>query len=154
MWLRDWGKNRIFYQLTPDFDGFWFFVAYWVHFGSFLKSPTQMGSLSINNSVTNISRLNGHLQGQGCWAGPLKFCRSFGDMKKKRQRKDYGTNSHLHTSVLSIKLILSCRVSYFRENNYFSVPQFPTHFWHVTWRRVQSTETEKSLILFAHFGFV
>ncbi len=28
-----------------------------VSFGSFLKSPTQMGSLSINNSVTNISRL-------------------------------------------------------------------------------------------------
>jgi hypothetical protein len=26
-------------------------------FGSILKSPTQMGSLSINNSVTNISRL-------------------------------------------------------------------------------------------------
>jgi hypothetical protein len=26
-------------------------------FGSFLTSPTQMGSLSINNSVTNISRL-------------------------------------------------------------------------------------------------
>ncbi len=26
-------------------------------FGSVLKSPTQMGSLSINNSVTNISRL-------------------------------------------------------------------------------------------------
>jgi hypothetical protein len=26
-------------------------------FGSFLKSPTQMGSLGINNSVTNISRL-------------------------------------------------------------------------------------------------
>ncbi len=26
-------------------------------FGSFLKSPTQIGSLSINNSVTNISRL-------------------------------------------------------------------------------------------------
>jgi hypothetical protein len=26
-------------------------------FGSFLKSPSQMGSLSINNSVTNISRL-------------------------------------------------------------------------------------------------
>ncbi len=25
--------------------------------GSVLKSPTQMGSLSINNSVTNISRL-------------------------------------------------------------------------------------------------
>jgi hypothetical protein len=23
------GKNRIFYQLTPDFDGFWFFAAYW-----------------------------------------------------------------------------------------------------------------------------
>ncbi len=22
------GKNRIFYQLTPDFDGFWFFAAY------------------------------------------------------------------------------------------------------------------------------
>ena len=21
-------KNRIFYQLTPDFDGFWFFAAY------------------------------------------------------------------------------------------------------------------------------
>jgi hypothetical protein len=26
-------------------------------FGSVLKSPPQMGSLSINNSVTNISRL-------------------------------------------------------------------------------------------------
>jgi hypothetical protein len=26
-------------------------------FGSFLKSLTQMGSLNINNSVTNISRL-------------------------------------------------------------------------------------------------
>ncbi len=26
-------------------------------FGSVLKSPTQMGSLSINNSVSNISRL-------------------------------------------------------------------------------------------------
>jgi hypothetical protein len=26
-------------------------------FGSFLKSPTQMGSLSVDNSVTNISRL-------------------------------------------------------------------------------------------------
>jgi hypothetical protein len=24
MWLRDWGKNQIFYQLTPDFDGYWF----------------------------------------------------------------------------------------------------------------------------------
>jgi hypothetical protein len=23
-------KNRIFYRLTPDFDGFWFFAAYWV----------------------------------------------------------------------------------------------------------------------------
>ncbi len=22
------GKSRIFYQLTPDFDGFWFFAAY------------------------------------------------------------------------------------------------------------------------------
>ncbi len=28
-----------------------------VFLGSFLKSPTQMGLLSINNSVTNISRL-------------------------------------------------------------------------------------------------
>jgi hypothetical protein len=28
-----------------------------VFFGSFLKSPTQMGSLSKNNLVTNISRL-------------------------------------------------------------------------------------------------
>ena len=26
-------------------------------FGSILKSPIQMGSLSVNNSVTNISRL-------------------------------------------------------------------------------------------------
>jgi len=26
-------------------------------FGSFLKSPTQMGSLGVDNSVTNISRL-------------------------------------------------------------------------------------------------
>jgi hypothetical protein len=26
-------------------------------FGSFLKSPTQMGSLSVDNSVTNISCL-------------------------------------------------------------------------------------------------
>jgi hypothetical protein len=22
------GKNQIFYRLTPDFDGFWFFAAY------------------------------------------------------------------------------------------------------------------------------
>ena len=29
MWLRDWGKNWIFFQLTPDFDCFWFFAAYW-----------------------------------------------------------------------------------------------------------------------------
>ena len=31
IWLCDLGtgeKNRIFYQLTPDFDGFWFFAAY------------------------------------------------------------------------------------------------------------------------------
>ncbi len=34
-----------------------------VFFGSFLKSPTQMGSLCINNSVTNISRL-GTFKGQ------------------------------------------------------------------------------------------
>ncbi len=36
-------------------------------FGSFLKSPTQMGSLSINNSITNISRL-GTFKGR-CLAG-------------------------------------------------------------------------------------
>ncbi len=35
-------------SLTPYTNSF---------FGSFLKSPNQMGSLSINNSVTNISRL-------------------------------------------------------------------------------------------------
>jgi hypothetical protein len=31
IWVGDLGtgeKNRIFYQLTPDFDGFWFFAAY------------------------------------------------------------------------------------------------------------------------------
>ena len=31
IWVYDLGtggKNRIFYQLTPDFDGFWFFAAY------------------------------------------------------------------------------------------------------------------------------
>ncbi len=31
IWVCDLGtgeKNRIFYQLTPDFDGFWFFAAY------------------------------------------------------------------------------------------------------------------------------
>jgi hypothetical protein len=30
IWVCDLGtgeKNRIFYQLTPDFDGFWFFAA-------------------------------------------------------------------------------------------------------------------------------
>jgi hypothetical protein len=33
IWVCDSGtgeKNRIFYQLTPDFDGFLFFAAYWV----------------------------------------------------------------------------------------------------------------------------
>jgi hypothetical protein len=30
MWRRDCKKNRIFYRLTPDFDGFGFFAAYWV----------------------------------------------------------------------------------------------------------------------------
>ncbi len=32
-WVCDLGsgeKNRIFYQMTPVFDGFWFFVEYWV----------------------------------------------------------------------------------------------------------------------------
>jgi hypothetical protein len=32
-WVCDLGsgeKNRIFYQMTPVFDGFWFFAAYWV----------------------------------------------------------------------------------------------------------------------------
>ncbi len=31
IWVCELGtgeKNRIFCQLTPDFDGFWFFVAY------------------------------------------------------------------------------------------------------------------------------
>jgi hypothetical protein len=31
IWVCDLGtgeKNRIFYQLTTDFDGFWFFAAY------------------------------------------------------------------------------------------------------------------------------
>ncbi len=33
IWVCDLGtgeKNRTFYQLTPDFDGFWFFAEYWV----------------------------------------------------------------------------------------------------------------------------
>ncbi len=33
IWVCDLGtgeKNRIFYQLTPDFDSFWFFAAHWV----------------------------------------------------------------------------------------------------------------------------
>ncbi len=30
MWLRVWGKNRFFYQMIPDFEGLWFFAAYWV----------------------------------------------------------------------------------------------------------------------------
>ncbi len=33
IWVCDLGtgiKNRIFYQVTPDFDGIWFFAAYWV----------------------------------------------------------------------------------------------------------------------------
>ncbi len=33
IWVCDLGngeKNRILYQLIPDFDGFWYFVAYWV----------------------------------------------------------------------------------------------------------------------------
>ncbi len=30
MWLRVWGKKSIFYQMTPVFDGFLFFAAYWV----------------------------------------------------------------------------------------------------------------------------
>ncbi len=31
IWVCELGtdeKNRIFYRLTPDFDGFWFFAAY------------------------------------------------------------------------------------------------------------------------------
>jgi hypothetical protein len=36
-------------------------------FGSFLKSPTQMGSLSINNSETNISRLGTFKRIEGRW---------------------------------------------------------------------------------------
>jgi hypothetical protein len=39
-------------------------------FGSFLKSPTQMGSLSIKNSVTNISRLGTFKRRKttACWS--------------------------------------------------------------------------------------
>jgi hypothetical protein len=54
IWVCDLGtgeKNRIFFKLTPD---------------SFLKSPIQMGSLSINNSVTNISRLGTFKSFQTC----------------------------------------------------------------------------------------
>jgi hypothetical protein len=32
IWVCELGtgeKNQIFYRLTPDFDGFWFFAAYW-----------------------------------------------------------------------------------------------------------------------------
>ncbi len=30
MRLKDWTKKWIFYYLTPDFEGFWFYAAYWV----------------------------------------------------------------------------------------------------------------------------
>jgi hypothetical protein len=30
MWRRNFEKFEFFSQLTPDFDGFWFFAAYWV----------------------------------------------------------------------------------------------------------------------------
>jgi hypothetical protein len=33
IWVCDLGtgeKKRIFYQMTPDFDSFWFFAAHWV----------------------------------------------------------------------------------------------------------------------------
>jgi hypothetical protein len=40
-------------------------------FGSFLKSPTQMGSLSINNSVTNISCLGTFKEREYFWLGQL-----------------------------------------------------------------------------------
>ncbi len=30
VWLGDWTKKCIFYYLTPDFEGFWFYAAYWV----------------------------------------------------------------------------------------------------------------------------
>jgi hypothetical protein len=32
-WVCDLGsgeKNQIFYQMIPDFEGLWFFAAYWV----------------------------------------------------------------------------------------------------------------------------
>jgi len=28
-WLGDWTKKPFFYHLTPDFERFWFFAAYW-----------------------------------------------------------------------------------------------------------------------------
>jgi hypothetical protein len=46
-------------------------------FGSVLKSPTQMGSLSINNSVTNISRL-------GTFNLMENACKSLYNMHSKR----------------------------------------------------------------------
>jgi hypothetical protein len=71
--------------------------------------------------------------------------------EKKRQRKDYGTDGHLHTCILSIKLILSSRVSYSRGKNYFSVLQFQTYFRHVTWRRVLQRRP-KDLWYFLHIS--
>ncbi len=44
-----------------------------VFFGSVLKSPTQMGSLSVNNSVTNISRL-GTFKGRDFVTVFYEFC--------------------------------------------------------------------------------
>ncbi len=55
-------------SLTPDTNSF---------FGSFLKSPTQMESLGINNSVTNISRL-GTFKGSDQRVDLRVECKPFG----------------------------------------------------------------------------
>ncbi len=62
-------------------------------FGSFLKSPTQMGSLSINNSVTNISRL-------GTFKG------------KKYHEKNYSTRVKL---PIIVTIIIKKQTRQFRE---------------------------------------
>jgi hypothetical protein len=64
-------------------------------FGSFLKSPTQMGSLSINNSVTNISRL-----------GTFKIIRRMLIIRLKYEANDEHALK-LIKSMLTLMLMLS-----------------------------------------------
>ncbi len=81
-------------------------------FGSVLKSPTQMGSLSINNSVSNISRLD-TFKGTVSWDRFQKFWQKFTEPGLTKGRSWFlnffrGSNDFIIQKVHLLRLMPVC----------------------------------------------